>query len=183
MEYDARIDIFLFFLVFQIYGERARSDAASNKKKMSHVKIMEMHFWQCDNRCHQKSPKMRSLFQKKKGEKKPQSIINSVWDAIRIWVAVTFLFIYLFLQPFGHLRVSTSPHRAPTHRDIPLCFGLQLSSSPTTVRRKILILLKVVTKKKKERERRRRGQGRGYVNNLKEKQESIFKWLLVLIYN
>lgn len=58
---------------------------------------------------------------------KPQSIINSVWKAIRIWGAVT---LFLTLWP---------PPGIDPHQDILLCFWLKLSESSSlmTVKRNI----------------------------------------------
>lgn len=61
-------------------------------KKMSAVKIMEMRFWHRDNKCHPKSPKMRSLF-----------------ECYKVSLALLFFFFLFFLGGGGNAKQCCSP--------------------------------------------------------------------------
>lgn len=123
-------------------------------------------FWQCDNRCHPKSPKMRSPFKSHKAsltQFEEPSDFEGLWHFLPLW------------PPLG----------IDPHQDVLLCFWIQLShsSSLMTVKRNIDSPQSCYKKNKKQNKEKHR-QGWEYVNNLKKKtEESIFKWLLLLIYN
>lgn len=78
-------------------------------------------FWQCDNRCHQKSPKMRSLF---KSHKASLTLFEKPSEFEELW------HFFLTLWP---------PPGIDPHQDILLCFWLKLSESSSlmTVKRNI----------------------------------------------
>lgn len=116
-------------------------------------------FWDCDNKCHPKSPKIRSLLASHKAS---LTVFERPSEFEGLWH---------FLPPDHHW--ASTPMK--TSRWV---FGSNYAKAPLWwLQREVLILLKVVTK------RRKRRQGGEYVNNLRKKEKSIFKWLLILIYN